>query len=1011
MNAGRPQAALRDDQAHLYTIPPGVSFVDALARGLLHRAGSEPLGLARGTVLLPTRRACRAVQEAFLRATDGRALLLPRLVPLGDLDAEELILADDTLSAGLGAGFDAGDIPPAMPPLRRQLLLGRLIQHWGKVRGQAPSEDQAVHLAGELTRLLDQVETEGLDLARLADLVPENYATHWQITLRFLSVLTEQWPAVQAAEECIGPAERRRRLLEAQATAWTRHPPPDPIIAAGSTGSIPATAALLAVVAKLPNGTVILPGLDQTVDATTWTAIGADAVHPQHTLARLLARLEIAPNDVPIWPTAEAPETPPMRARIVNLALRPATATGAWRGLAKTEDAPALATALTDVQRIDCPGPGEEATVIALILREALRTPGRRAALVTPDRGLARRVAATLRRWDLAVDDSAGVPLADTPPGTFLRLTAEAVASDLAPLPLLAALKHPLAAGGTTTAAFRARVRTLERRALRGARPAPGFAGLRQALGPKGRDQAMVDWLRNLEALAIPFAQALRTGRTLDVIVDAHIAFAEGLAASAEATGPERLWAGEAGTAAADFASDLRAAAVGAPPLRGERYPALLTSLLAGHAVRPRYGSHPRLSIWGPLEARLQHVDVLVLGGLNEGTWPGEVDPGPWLSRPMRADFGLPAPEQRVGLAAHDFAQAFCAPQVYLTRATRVEGTPTVPSRWLLRLDTFLQVFELTETLRADAPRWLAWAEALDRPAQPIRTGPPAPRPPLSARPRRLSVTKVETWMRDPYALYAREILRLRALDPLDADPGAADLGILVHTALERFIKSHPVTLPKDPEATLLAIGEAVFAEHGARPGVRAFWWPRFCRIANWFAATEAERRAGLTRAIAEAQGTLRLEGPGGGFELTAKADRIDVHDDGTVSVIDYKTGAVPTGKAVTLGISSQLPLEAAIVLAGGFADIPPGPLASLAYWRLTGGDPPGEIKPLKGAPAAQAAEALDGLADLIAVFDDPKTPYHATPRPRWAPRFNDYAHLSRIKEWAAGGAITEDDT
>ena len=993
-------------RANVSTIPPGVSFVDALARGLLARAGGDPLNLARGTVLLPTRRACRAVQEAFLRAAQGRALLLPRLLPLGDLDAEELILAGDEADTG----FSAADLPPAMPALRRQLLLGRLIQQWGRVRGQPPSEDQAVRLAGELARLLDQVETEGLDLDRLEDLVPADYAEHWQVTLRFLSILTEHWPDVQASEGCIGPAERRRRLMEAQAEAWQRHPPSDPVIAAGSTGSIPATAALLDVIARLPAGEVVLPGLDRDTDAAIWKAITADPIHPQHTMAHLLARLEVSPVDVAVWPCDGVPKTPLARTRLITIAMHPAAVTGNWRRHADGQDNAAIAEALTGVQRIDCPGPGEEAAVIALVLRQALETPGQRAALVTPDRGLARRVAAGLRRWGLEVDDSAGVPLGDTPPGTFLRATAEAIAGGLTPLALLAALKHPLAAGGTNTGAFRAQVRALETAALRGPRPGPGFAGLRQALGTKARRSPLAAWVRTLEASAAPFAQALRRGKTLDAIVDAHIAFAESLAATDEETGPDRLWAGEAGAAAADFIGELHAAAAGAPPLRGETYPALLATLLAGQAVRPRYGSHPRLSIWGPLEARLQHVDVLVLGGLNEGTWPPEVEPGPWLSRPMRAAFGLPAPERRIGLAAHDFAQAFCAPCVYLTRATRVEGTPTVPSRWLLRLETLLQAFEVNQDLSTEAPRWLAWAEALDRPAQQIFTGPPAPTPPVAARPRKLSVTKVETWMRDPYALYAREVLDLRVLDPLDADPGAADLGTLVHAALEAFLKDHPIHLPTDAEAALLAAGERVFAEHGARPGVRAFWWPRFCRIARWFAAAEAETRPGLARAVAEAHGSLILPAPGGAFELTAKADRIDVRSDGTVGVIDYKTGTVPTNMAINSGIAPQLPLEAAIVLAGGFPGIPPGPLAGLAYWRLTGRDPAGQIKPVPGNAEDRAAEARDGLARLVAAFDKPDTPYHAVPRPQWAARFNDYAHLARIKEWGAGGGAAEGD-
>ncbi|MFQ5773735.1 MAG: double-strand break repair protein AddB [Kiloniellaceae bacterium] len=988
----------------VYTIPPTVSFVDALAHGLLRRSAQDPLALSPTTVLLPTRRGCRALQEAFLRACGAQALLLPRLVPLGDLDAEELALAAD--ETAFGANGDA-DLPPAMPTLKRQLLLARLIRHWGRVRGQPPSEDQAVRLAGELARLLDQVETEGLNFDGLEDLVPEDYAAHWQLTLRFLEILTEQWPAMQKEHGCIGPAERRRRLLEAQAAAWHRASPEDPVVAAGSTGSIPATAALLGVVAELPRGMLVLPGLDTDCDEATWEAIRDDPSHPQYGLAVLLARLGIAREQVRPWPDLGLPAAPAARARIVNTALAPAAATAGWRAFADAADADAFARALKGVERIDCPGPGEEAAVIALVLRRALAEEGCRAALVTPDRGLARRVAAELGRWGLAVDDSAGVPLSDTPPGTFLRLSAEMIASAQAPLPLLAALKHPLAAGGRAPGDFRARVRELERRVLRGPRPAAGFAGLKRALRAareKGRRDELRAWLAELEAMAAPFAKALRAGRPLAEIVDAHLGFAEALAASAEESGPARLWAGEAGAAAAGFVADLRAAAGGAPRLKGEQYPAVLTALLVGQVVRPRYGSHPRLSIWGPLEARLQHVDVLVLGGLNEGTWPAEVDPGPWLSRPMRADFGLPAPERRIGLAAHDFAQAFCAPRVFLTRATRVEGAPSVPSRWLLRLDALLDAFGLRPLIEDGARSWLDWAEALDRPTHPIQVGPPAPRPPLEARPRTLSVTKVETWMRDPYGLYAREILGLEPLKPIDSDPGAADFGIIIHKGLETFLATYPEALPDDPEAALIAIGREVFERTGARPGVWAFWWPRFRRIARWFAGMERERRTELARSFAELRGALRLEAPGGPFELIAKADRIDLLRDGSLAILDYKTGALPSKKEVDLGFAPQLPLEAAIALAGGFAGVPRAAVARLEYWRVSGGEPAGEAKPLKADPAEQSALALAGLTRLVTAFDDAETPYHATPRPQWARRFDDYGHLARAKEWAAGG-------
>ena len=995
------------------SIPSGVSFADALARGLLARWGGDPLALADAVILLPTRRARRTLSEAFLRASEGRALVLPRLLPLGDLDADELLFGESDALPGL-AGESA--LPPAMPALRRQLLLSRLIIAWGKAQADgeraaaaapavAASEDQAVRLAEELARLLDQVETEGLGFERLADLVPADYAHHWQLTLEFLKIVTEQWPKLQASEGCIGPAERRRRLLEMQAAAWRASPPQTPVIVAGSTGSIPATAALIEVVAGLPQGMAVLPGLDASADAETWTAIRSDPTHPQHGLALLLARLDVDPVLVPTWPDADCPPDLHRRTDFVNLALRPASTTPRWQEGAEPLAA-GLSEALEGVRRIDCGNPGEEAAVIALLMRQALDVPERIAALVTPDRALARRVAAELRRWGIEIDDSAGLPLGDTPAGTFLRLLADMVAADLAPLPLLAALKHPLAAGGLGEGAFRAKVRALEIAVLRGPRPAPGFDGLRRALAASDRAAELAGWVEALSRMAAPFAAALADPACgLGEIVAAHIAFAEALAASADESGAARLWAHEAGEQAADFMAELSAAAASGPPLSGERYPALLGSLLSGKAVRPRYGSHPRLSILGPLEARLQQADVMILAGLNEGTWPAEVEPGPWLSRPMRTDFGLPPPERRIGLAAHDFVQAFAAPQVYLTRATRVEGTPTVPSRWLLRIDALLRALDLDEGLQREEAQWRAWAAELDRPPRLLTSGPPAPKPPLAARPRCLSVTQIETWMRDPYALYARKILGLVPLDPIDADPGAAERGILIHRALERFLAAYPERPPEEAEAAVLEAGREVFDALRARPGLHAFWWPRFERIARWFAQADADRRRDTVHAWAEVRGKLALDAAAGPFRVTATADRIDRLADGGLAILDYKTGAVPQAKALALGFAPQLPLEAAIAEAGGFEGVPAGSPRSLAFWRLTGGEPPGEARPVRGDAATLAGAALAGLARLIAAFDDPQTPYAAIPRAGWAPRYNDYLHLARVKEWAVQAA------
>jgi len=984
----------------VYTIPAGVSFVDALASELLQRADTDPLALPRMRILLPTRRACRALATAFLRIRRDQPLLLPRMTPLGDVDEDEI-----ALDYAAELGIEDALIAPAISPLRRLLLLTKLVL----ARDPKTSADQAARLAGELARLLDQVQTERLDWRDLATLVPEELAEHWQTTLRFLGLLTEHWPRILAEEGACDPADRRNRLLAAQAAAWTKAPPATPVIAAGSTGSIPATADLLKVVCRLPQGAVILPGLDTDADDDTWSAIRNEPWHPQYGMALLLERLEVTRAEVQVWPHRSRDRFIEARAKLIHHALRPASSS------ADPQPFGPATLAIHQLSRLDAPTLEEEARAIALMMRQTLEEPDKSAALVTTDRPLARRVAAELQRWELAIDDSAGVPLGDTPPGAFLRLVARMVTEQFAPVPLLAALKHPLAGGGRSVGQFRRLVRRLElaRRpdpsgrglpVLRGPRPSPGIAGLRDALGDRSDENAPLHALIDgLDEATRPFVARIGQGQaSLPDLLAAHVHAAEALAATDTETGPDRLWQGEPGEALAKFIAELADAAQGFAFDGTDAYPALFETLLAGQVVRPVWGRHPHLAIWGPLEARLQHADVLILAGLNEDSWPPRPAASPWMSRPMMQAFGLPLPDRRIGLSAHDFAQAFCAPEVWLTRSRRREGTPTVPSRWLLRLEATLRGAGEAD-IRGD-DLWLNWQSILDDPApgERRRIEPPAPRPPVAVRPRRLSVTRIETWMRDPYAIYAQSILGLRALDPLDADPGAAEYGSFVHQALERFTRQHPRHVPGDAAAELLRIGREVFAPMLDRPGVRAFWWPRFERIVRWFVAEEMERAGHIAERFSEVTGVLSIDAPFAPFALTAKADRIDRHVGGSLVIIDYKTGQPPTDKEVAAGFAPQLPLEAAIAAAGGFDGIPAKPVAGITYWRLRGNEDGGEARNLKGDPSELATTARDGLERLVAAFDDARTPYAARPRSSVAPRFSDYEHLARIREWSA---------
>lgn len=963
----------------VFTIPAGVPFAGALAQGILDRHGAEPLQLAAVTVLLPTRRACRSLREAFLRVGEGRPLLLPTIRPLGDVAEDELALTPEAAGA---------DLPPALPDFERLLTLARLVAMRPDI-GNATA--LAVQLARELAALVDSVETEGLSLDNLDKLVPERFETHWQATLKFLDIVRLNWPAILAERGAMNPAARRIALIDAAAERWRAAPPSHPVYAAGSTGSIPATGRLLGLVARLPQGAVVLPGFDTALDVTAHEAILADSAHPQHGMMLLLREIRVDPREVLEW----TPPASPARNDLFRVALAPASLTADWPALPPPPDA-----ALAGLRLLVAPTAREEALAIALMMRGALEVPGRTAALVTPDRALARRVATELARWNLLVDDSAGQPLATTPPATMLRLVADMAASEAAPVPLLAMLKHPLARGDGERYDFLKQARRLDRQALRGLRPAAGFAGVIAAAEARPELQ---DWLAPIAAAMQPL-MILMQERTapLSELLSAAVQATEWLAG-----GSANLYAGEAGEALATMVADMLAAASALGPVAPGQLPALLDQLMTGVNVRPRFGAHPRLAILGLLEARLLQADLVILGGLNEGTWPPEPAEDPWLSRPMRAQFGLPPAERRIGLTAHDFVQAASGRDVVLTRARKVDGTPTVPSRWLLRLDALL-ADDLRWQAMADAPE-LAWGAQLDWPASIKPVEAPAPRPPVAARPRALSVTRIEAWIRDPYAIYARYVLKLKPLDPLDAPADALMRGTAIHKALEDFVNQ-----PELPGAARLeAMLVENFGELLERPMVRAFWRPRLARIATWFADYEKGRRAAGTVTVAtERKGTLILAGlPGGDFELSGTGDRIDRLADGTLAILDYKTGRAPSMNEVLAGLNPQLTLEAAIAAAGGFPGVDAAPVSELAYVRVTGNEPPGENLPLNFkrdkqpvATAAVAQEALDALRTWVVRFDDPQTPYRSRPRPQFLDYAGDYDHLARVAEWAANG-------
>ena len=1034
---------------NIFTVPPTRPFLDAVAEaivgGHLPRLGGRPPRieeLSGYTLILPTKRSVKAMQEALLRASPRRALILPRIRAIG-VGEEDAALIEGL--AEPATQYAPLDLPPAVGGLERLMVLAQLVAAWSRGTmaraAAAPGGDkrerlrqdaspaQALQLARELARLVDLVEVEQRSLEGLETLVPESLAAHWGETIEFLRIVREFWPAFLAERQLLSPTARRNAVVEAEAARVALLAAKGPVIVAGVTGSVPATARLMRAVAAEANGAIVVPALDRALDEESFAAIVPHhPEHPQFGLARLLAEFGVGRQDVR-WLAGIGPK-PAEAARLAFLseALRPAQTTAAWRDMASPAKAGEVAKALSGFERIDAPTPDAEAAAIALILREAIETPGRTAALVTPDRLLGRRVAAELERWGLRVDDSAGRPFAKTVPGAFLDLVLAALQSDFAPVETMALLKHPLTRLGLPVGPARRAARSLELAVFRRDYLGSGIGGIETALA-RARDEiaarkafhpvlrrltaadaeAAADLLARLKAAYAPLAELARSGEPakLGALAAAHAAVAEAIAAREGETDGAMplLWTGEAGDMAGELFRGLSDPDLPAMSLAAADYPDLYRGIVADLAVRLSVSLHPRLFIWGPFEARLMQPDIVVLGGLNEGVWPEAADPGPWLNRQMRAALGLPSPEERIGQEAHDFYSLLGAPHVVLTRSAKADGNPTVPSRWLMRIDALLSALG-HDVSPGNAKPWLAWAETRNRIERGRPAAAPAPAPAVALRPRSLSVSDVETWIGNPYAIFARRILRLEPLKALAAEPDPALRGSLIHQALHRFTGLFPGPLPPATADQLAAILDGLLSEHAAHPRVAAFWRPRFRRFAEWFAETEPARRQGVNEILAEVSGSMAFSAPAGEFTLTARADRIDMKSGGLV-ITDYKTGSAPPSTAVATHIAPQLPLEAAIAAAGGFAGVGAAPTLLMRFIEAKGGEPPGFECDVKGDAGALGRAAAAGLSRLVARYDDAATPYRAVRRRSFKYDYDDYAHLARVAEWS--GAAEDD--
>lgn len=1025
----------------VYSIPPGVPFLPTLGEALLDgrlipdfRYDGDPLSLADVTIYVPTRRAARALRGVFVDAAGGGSAILPVIKPLGEFDEDE--------AAFEAEGSAALDLAPAVSTTDRLLLLAPLVHAW-KRRLPAhvaamfdeeivvpASAADAIWLARDLAGLMDEIETEGSDWSRLAGLVTGELSGWWQVTLDFLGIVTGAWPEMLKERGQSNPAAHRSALIRLEAERLRCNPPSGPVIAAGSTGSIPATAELLAAISRLPRGAVVLPGLDATLDDRAYdtiTAPGAKASvlgHPQYGLAKLIEKIGILRGDVEELGTPDRAMA--QRAAIVGEALRPAETTDAWADKRGGIDDAAIAEALAGVTLLEAAHERDEAAAIAIALRRAVAEPGQRAALVTGDRNLARRVASELRRFGIQADDSGGLPLANTPPAALLRTMLDAAFRPGDPVAVLSLLKHPMLRLGCERSVVRRAAETLELVVLRGGVGRPDIAGLAEAFETRMIDVAggsrkpfwfdritarRIEETRDIAAklvtgLAPLFAFRGEASVELAAIVRASVEAFENLGRD-EHGGLGTLYDGDAGAKLAEALRSL-VASQASFAFAAADWPDVMDALIAPEAVKPAQGADRAIAIWGALEARLQSVDTLVIGGLNEGSWPRKAEADRFMSRVMKTGIDLEPPERRIGLAAHDFQMAMGARNIVLSRSARSGDAPAVPSRWLQRLLTYAGPAHMA-TLRKRGEKLLGWARALDAGQKTDFAQRPEPKPPVAVRPRRFSITEIETLRRDPYAVYARRILGLSPIDPLVRDPGAAERGTLFHDILHLF--SSTIVDPHAPNAleALIAAGRHCFAEAALPADVEAVWWPRFARLAVNVIEWERSRADAVASRHAE-EGAAAVEVGFTGVTLSGRADRVDILAGGMADILDYKTGSSPSKVQAHTLISPQLALEGALLRRGAFRELGKREPSQLAFVRLK---PNGEVfeesilehnrKPKSATELSE--EAWTRLEQLLSHYNDPTTGYLSRALPfREGETDGDYDHLARVLEWSAGG-------
>lgn len=969
----------------LYNVPYSASFMDVLAQRFLNEYKDKPLDLGGVLFLVPNRRSAQNLKEAFLRANNLTPFLLPKIVPLYEADEDEIFFENGAVDA---------DLPIAVSNEERLFWFAKKIRDQKFAYGiKEMSYAQSLSLATYLGKLIDntanQIEdpiNQNLSFEKLENIVPDEYSEHWQINLEFLKIVTADWPNELKKRNLIDACLKRNILLQKQAAVWQKNRNIR-IVAAGIGMPFDALKGVIKTLGEMENAEIYFYGLDKDMPHSLWENLDKNNIlsktHPQYGKKELLEVLGAVRADV----RDIAEKTNINREKLVAEIMRESETTDLWQSIKANEE---LLDGLKNVSLIETEDNFEEALAITLIMREVLETPDKTAALVTPDRNLARMVASALKRFGVEIDDSAGLPLHLSPIGIYLRQILDVLENDFSEASVAALLKNNLLKMGKSGEEIGREVRAAEYE-----KRMPCYQDTKATPKQDALEETLKKAFEDLKALydkdEVPFETLIKT----------HMALAEKLAEDDTLSGAQNLWRHEDGRQCAAVIARILEKAGEVGLIAPKEYAAVLLSLLSLEMVRKPYGTHPRLKILGTIEARFCAYDVVIAGSLNEGVWPKTNDADPFMSRAMKESFGLEGPEKQISQTADDLCAILNAKEVYLTRAVRVDGVPTTKSKYWLRIETVVKALGL-DIKDVENKFYINLAHKIDRTEERVKITPVCPRPPVKARPRKFSASTLKKWMQSPYDIYASEILRLEKLNELDQKPMPKDFGTFVHNVFEKFCKEYPAVLDDRAEAVLRQMFASDLDELQADYTTKVFWSRLIENVVTWFMKNAPAYRADIKHITCETKGKIVFKGSGGDVVVTARADRVDETVDGFYQIGDYKTGKVPQNADVVCGFEPQLPLEGLIASIGGFEKdgkkLPPKQIKHLFYFS-----PKNAIRSVD-----ETADALEDILEqtkehiqkMIDAFDDENTPYLYNPNPQNINEYSDYEQLARFKEW-----------